>query len=381
MDVFFDNVAIPMLAAFAGAAIAILLTMLVRGGERRRLLAPALGGAVLLALFSLGYATLSYFTSAAQANARQALDARHVALTRQAVGQGSLLGCLDGLAGETVENACQAAVFATPQSVAAAVAHVGSQLTLLSDSLAYAHRFDRSYEDRVADLRRAAETDAYGIYAHVLSVRDGCNADQCAAFALLRNADTVKAHMRAALYEHRVAENSLRWRKLAPPAAAHEAVPPVAELVTPPSTSSPTAPSWTAATAVPTMMTASAAPVAAPAPAEDVSVAAIPTPQPRPAAQVSEVASVSPPPPQQLPPPQASPSPQLQPQQPRPHGVVPPIASVVPNLDFPSSQSIPPISIMSPEPRATTASSEPMPTTPTPTPTPTPKPRSSPRPE
>jgi hypothetical protein len=36
-------------------------------------------------------------------------------------------------------------------------------------------------------------------------------------------------------------------------------------------------------------------------------------------------------------------------------GVVPPIASVLPNLEFPSSDSIPPVSIMDAEPKPPTA--------------------------
>jgi len=52
------------------------------------------------------------------------LDERLAALLVRAVAPGSALSCLDELAGETVEAACEKAVFASPEAVSAAVAYV-----------------------------------------------------------------------------------------------------------------------------------------------------------------------------------------------------------------------------------------------------------------
>ena len=48
---------------------------------------------------------------------------RNAELSLSAVAPGSTLACLDGVAGEAVENACEKTVFADPQSAASAVAY------------------------------------------------------------------------------------------------------------------------------------------------------------------------------------------------------------------------------------------------------------------
>ena len=100
---------------------------------------------------------------------------------------GSALACLDANAGEAVERACEKALFATPESVAAAVAYVSAKLTLLADGLDYARRVDGAYAAQLEGLRRAAETDRFGLVAHVLATRDGCTAESCATFKLLED--------------------------------------------------------------------------------------------------------------------------------------------------------------------------------------------------
>src|SRR6516165_5160018 len=47
----------------------------------------------------------------------------------------SALSCLDELAGEAVENACEKGVFASPEAVAAAVKYVTAQLALIEDGI------------------------------------------------------------------------------------------------------------------------------------------------------------------------------------------------------------------------------------------------------
>ena len=62
-----------------------------------------------------------------------------------AIAPGSALSCLDEIAGEAVEVACEKAVFASPEAVAAGINYVTAQLALLNDGTAYAERGDASY--------------------------------------------------------------------------------------------------------------------------------------------------------------------------------------------------------------------------------------------
>src|SRR5580704_6539729 len=63
---------------------------------------------------------------------RRALLQRNADLNISAVAPGSVLACLDGGAGETIENACEKSVFANPQSAAGAVAYTAARLALLA---------------------------------------------------------------------------------------------------------------------------------------------------------------------------------------------------------------------------------------------------------
>ena len=159
------------------------------------------------------------------AAARRALDARGAELTARALAPGSALACLDSGAGETVELACEKAVFARPEAAAAAVAYVTARLALLHDGLDLVSRGDSAYENALAGLRRAIELDRYGIAAHVLATRDGCTPDGCPAFALLRDPSALKANLKARAFDNYVAHHAAAWTETPAPAAAPPAVP------------------------------------------------------------------------------------------------------------------------------------------------------------
>ncbi|MEX0753375.1 MAG: hypothetical protein WD073_10700 [Xanthobacteraceae bacterium] len=161
---------------------------------------------------------------------RQALDARAAQLTVAAMTPGSALACLDAVAGQAVEAACERALFVSPEAVAAAVAYVEARLRLLADGLDYARRADGGYRATLAGLRRAIESDRFGFVAHVLATRDGCTPEQCEAFALLRDAGAVKANLQARTYEGIVARYAPAWSEpmdasMASPAAETPAKP------------------------------------------------------------------------------------------------------------------------------------------------------------
>jgi hypothetical protein len=316
---FNNGIALLILAATAGIGIGMLLGLVLRG---RSVTVPAIGIGALLLAGCFGYFALDYRMSARNATERRGLEERRAELSRQAMQADSKLACIDGLAGDAVESACRAALFETPQITASAVARASERLRLLADSVAFARHVDPAYAATVADLRRAAERDPYGLYAHVLAIRDGCTPERCWIFELLADAQVLKTNLREQTYEHRVAEYALRWRR---------------------ATEAPASPSVSPQTA----------PTEAPAAANTTAAAPPPEPPPLPAASGPITGPLS------WPPTAAG-------EVVAPRVVVPPVASVLPNLDFPSAQSIPAVSIMAPEPPAATVAEPAKPATPLP---------------
>jgi hypothetical protein len=161
------------------------------------------------------------------------LRLRDAQLSVSALAPGSPLACLDGVAGEQVENACERAVFADAQSTARAVAYVTARLALLADVSAVAPRDDRDLVAVFANARRAIELDRYGIAAHVLSVRDGCTTERCAAFAMFQDTGALKATLKVRAFETYIARYASAWGKSEPgadkePQASVAPLPPVA---------------------------------------------------------------------------------------------------------------------------------------------------------
>ncbi|MEA2993266.1 MAG: hypothetical protein QOD40_2186 [Alphaproteobacteria bacterium] len=216
-------VAVPLWVAGAIAFLFILIGVMAirRSGAIRSVAAFA---AVAVVAIGAWAAWLLMDRSAAQElNAeRHTLDARALELTARAIMPGSALACLDANAGETVEKACEKAVFASPEAVAAATTYMSARLSLLSDAVAYARRAERSYDPALVSLRRSIEADRFGLVAQVLATRDACTAELCAAFALLRNADAVKTNLKARTYESNVARYAAMWleQKNSPTVAA-----------------------------------------------------------------------------------------------------------------------------------------------------------------
>ena len=128
---------------------------------------------------------------------QRAFEIRAQQLNALAVAPGSPLACLDALAGDSVETACEKALFGSPSSVAAASSYVAAQLTLFSSAATYAERRGADLEDVLAPLRRSLETDRFGFVAHVLAIRDGCTGQNCKMLALFRDANRVRANIGA----------------------------------------------------------------------------------------------------------------------------------------------------------------------------------------
>jgi hypothetical protein len=165
-------------------------------------------------------AVVNTMTLEREAADRRALVQRDAELNLGAMAPGSVLPCLDAGAGDEVEAACEAKVFADPRTAAGAVAYTAARLSLLAE----AHATQPSALSAMAGPRRAVELDRYGIAAHVLATRDGCTPENCAAFSFLRDTTALRANLKARIYDQYVSRYAAAWakepEKQAPVAAA-----------------------------------------------------------------------------------------------------------------------------------------------------------------
>jgi hypothetical protein len=203
-------------APVAGALAALFFVMLVLAirrvtqGSASRVVVPVIAIAVAgLAVFGV----LDRLTLSERAAEQRLLIERNSQLNLAAAAPGSVLSCLDGLAGEEIENACEKSVFADPQSAARAVGYISARLSLLADAAAVTGRGGSDVLRALAPTRRAIELDRFGIAAHVLAVRDGCTAEKCAAFAMLHDTSTLQANFKVHAFDAYVARYAAAWGK------------------------------------------------------------------------------------------------------------------------------------------------------------------------
>jgi hypothetical protein len=193
----------------AGAAAAVFVVAILLAVKR------AGGVALITSLFRVGLiaaAVLGAWLYVQQRGSeRRALDDRKAALIASSITPGSALSCLDELAGEAVEAACEEAVFASPEAVASAVKYVTAQLALLNDAIAYVAHGDAAYASELAPLRTAIELDRFGLVAQVLKERDGCTVERCDALTQLRDSTRVLGNLRERTFEQQVKKYTAIW--------------------------------------------------------------------------------------------------------------------------------------------------------------------------
>ena len=158
----------------------------------------------------LAWAFLAGGSGRDQSDERRNLETRAAQLTAQVLARSSPLACLDGMAGENVEAACEKALFAAPATVAAASSHVAARLTLLSDVVAYI-KAGGKLDSVLLPLRHSLEVDRFGFVAHILAVRDGCTSGHCMALALLRDPERVRANLSAQTLDRYVDRYLQTW--------------------------------------------------------------------------------------------------------------------------------------------------------------------------
>jgi hypothetical protein len=213
-DQWFSGVGASALPIWVAGALAALLCFVgvlafVRGAQASRFSA-AWRLALVLVGAGLMWVVVDSLGARDQATARRGLDARAAELTLRAIAPGSPLACLEAVANATVEEACEKSLFASAETVAAAVAYVDARLTLLADSLDLVAR-DPGYGASIERLRRSIEADRFGVVAHVLTTR-GCTVENCAAFKLLRDPRRVIANLRERNFDAHVVLHAAAWR-------------------------------------------------------------------------------------------------------------------------------------------------------------------------
>jgi hypothetical protein len=244
-----------MAGVVAALFVTVLALALTRVGTRRTI-AVLVRYAVLLIGGVMAFIFFDRSETRDRAAERRAIETRALELVTRAIVPGSALACLDDLGGDTVESACEKAVFASPEATAAALSYVAARLSLLADGTDHAKR-DRAVERTIAPLRRAAEVDHLGLYAQVLSQRDHCTADACDAFALLGDTSQIVANLKGRTFDLYLDRYANNW--------SARNVAPVATAAPPPATTSPAA-----GAAPPTSMTNLNFPSAASIPAVSI---------------------------------------------------------------------------------------------------------------
>jgi len=162
---------------------------------------------------AMAWAVLDHAASVERSAERRAFAARAAELNASAMAPGSPLACLDAVAGESVEAACEQALFASPTSVASAASYVATRLDLLAGMTTYGREGGADMVPLLLPLRRSLEADRFGFLAHVLVVRDGCTVQDCKPLALLRDARQVRANLSADTFDHYVERYREAWAK------------------------------------------------------------------------------------------------------------------------------------------------------------------------
>jgi hypothetical protein len=213
---------IPIWAVGATAAIFVVLMMLAIAQAGTAVAMNTLFRAAIgIAAVSAGWIYFEHTQWQERTDARRALDERAAALLTRAVAPGSSLSCLNELAGDAVQAACEKAVFASPESVSAAVSYVTAEFGLLVDGAAYATRADAAHWRELAQLKVALQLDRFGIVAHVLAGQ-GCTAETCDAADLIGDSSHVLANLRDHVFDSYVEKFTAVWN--APSMASAAAV-------------------------------------------------------------------------------------------------------------------------------------------------------------
>jgi hypothetical protein len=186
-------------------AAAVFLTIILLMALFRAEQSVANGVLAVITLFAMGIAVTAMSSRPLGANRTDQDDAKSsLSVSLPA------LSCLDGLAGESVETACEKVLFASPDSTAAAVSYSAAQILRLS-SFGNAAAADDTMTPELQTLRRTIERDRFGLIAQVLMVREGCVSRSCPFFQFLSNSTQISANMSERFYDGLIGRYASIW--------------------------------------------------------------------------------------------------------------------------------------------------------------------------
>lgn len=277
-----QNLPMWLTIAAAGFFAVVLLVTLFRA-ER----SVANGALTVITLLAIGIAVTSMMRASGIAGRGSSGDLKS---SGQAAASLPALACLDGLAGESVEAACEKVLFASADSVAAGVSYTAAQVTRLA-ALGNTAAANKVMTPELNALRRTIERDRYGLVAQVLTTRDGCTlSSPCPFFQSLTNSAQISSNMSEKLYDGFVGRYASSWS--GPPAVASTGVAspaPIAALGTVPPPGRPVSGDFPSAASIPpiNIMTPESAAQGAQAGQRPAEPGASPPPRSAPAAVIN----------------------------------------------------------------------------------------------
>lgn len=198
------------LAAAGFFAVILLLTLL------RAEKSVANGALTVITLLAIGVAvaaTIRGFGPGGSAGPREATVSPPINVALPA------LSCIDDLAGESVETACEKAVFGAADAAAAAVSYAASRLSRLA-AFGDVVAANKNMTPELDALRRSIERDRYGLMAYVLVARDHCKPSDCSAYQSLTDHNQIAGNMEERVYEGLIARYAPTWNAPATTVAA-----------------------------------------------------------------------------------------------------------------------------------------------------------------
>lgn len=236
------SASLPMWLTIAAAGFfAIVLLVTLFRAER----SVANGALTVITLLSIGIAVTTMMRASGGGSSGPSGDVKSAVQSNASL---PALACLDGLAGESVEAACEKSLFASADSVAAGVSYTAAQVTRLA-AFGNAAAANKVMTPELNALRRTIERDRYGLVAQVLKTREGCTLTAaCPFFQSLTNSGQISSNMSENLYDSFVGRYAALWD--APPAGAAAATP-VAALGTVPPPGKPVSGDFPSASSIP----------------------------------------------------------------------------------------------------------------------------------
>jgi len=231
---FWHSPDLPMWLTIAAAGFfAIVLLVTLFRAER----SVANGALTVITLLAIGIAVTTMMRASGVVGAGQSSDPKSSGLAAASL---PALACLDGLAGESVEAACEKAIFASADSVAASVSYTAAQISRLA-AFGNVAAANKVMTPELNALRRSIERDRYGLVAQVLTSRENCSlAAACPFFQSLTNSGQISSNMSENLYGGFVGRYASAWgaapavANAAPAVAAPAAVAALPGVVLPP---------------------------------------------------------------------------------------------------------------------------------------------------